>query len=123
MNVHALTQKINQLTENKEFALALLLVKQHPHYQENYMFNDAYATLLYCTNQFTEARKIISFNIELIFKQSANTTALLSCYYLKSLCYLAENNTVKSQDYLNKCLRLSANYPELHKQFQQLLRV
>ena len=122
MKVRTLTQKINQLIENKEFDLAFVLVKQHPHYHENYMFNDAYATLLYCTNQFTEAKEIISFNIKLICKQSANIPALLSSYYLKSLCYLAENNTVKSQDYLNKCLRLSENYPELHKQFQQLLR-
>lgn len=123
MTVHALTQKINQLIENKEFALALFLVKQHPHYHGNYMFNDAYATLLYCTNRFGEAKKVISFNIKLIRNHATNASALLSSYFLKALCYLAENNTVKAQSYLNKCLRLSDNKPDLQQQFQQLLPV
>jgi len=123
MTVHALTQKINQLTENKEFTLALFLVNQHPHYHGNYMFNDAYATLLYCTNRFAEAKKIISFNIKLIRKQAENLPALLSSYFLKALCYLAENNAVKAQSYLNKCLQLSDNNPDLHQQFQRLLPV
>ena len=123
MNVHALTQKINQLTENKEFALALFLAKQHRHYHLNYMFNDAYATLLYCTNRFAEAKKIISFNIRLIKKQAVDTPALLSSYFLKALCYLAENNIEKAQVYIHKCLKLSAYNPKLQQQFKQFLQL
>lgn len=121
MNVHALTQKINQLTEKKEFGLALFLIKQHRHYHLNYMFNDACATLLYCTNRFAEAKKIIRFNIKLIKKQTVDTPALLSSYFLKALCYLAENNLEKAQLYIQKCLRLSADNPKLQQEFKQLL--
>jgi len=123
MNVHALTKKINQLTENKEFSLALFLAKQHRHYHLNYMFNDAYATLLYCTNRFAEAKKIISFNIRLIKKQAVDTPALLSSYFLKALCYLAENNIEKAQVYIHKCLKLSAENPKLQQEFKQLLQL
>lgn len=121
MNAHALTQKINQLTENKEFDLALFLVKQHRHYHLNYMFNDAYATLLYCTNRFAEAKKIICFNIKLIKKQVVDAPALLSSYFLKALCYLAENNIEKAHVYIQKCLKLSAGNPKLQQEFEQLL--
>lgn len=123
MKVDALTQKINQLTEKKEFALALLLVNQHRHYHVNYMFNDAYATLLYCTNRFAEAKKIICFNIKLIKKQAVDTPALLSNYFLKALCYLAENNIEKTQVYIQKCLRLSADNPKLQQEFKQFLQL
>lgn len=123
MNAHALTQKINQLTEKKEFGLALFLVKQHRHYHLNYMFNDACATLLYCTNRFAEAKKIIRFNIKLIRKHAENTPALLSSYFLKALCYLAENNIEKAQVYIQKCLKLSADNPKLQQQFKQFLQL
>lgn len=121
MNVQILTETINRLTENKEYALALFLVKQHPQYHGNFMFNDAYATLLYCTNRFAQAKKIISYNIKLISNNKANAAALLSCYFLKALCYKAENNTIKAQYYIKKCLSLSASDIELHKQLQLLL--
>lgn len=122
MNVYALTQKINQLTENEEFALALFLAKQHRHYHLNYMFNDACATLLYCTNRFAEAKKIISFNIRLIKKQAVDTPALLSSYFLKALCYFAEHNIEKTQTYIHKCMKLSADNPKLQQEFKQLLQ-
>ena len=123
LGLYALTEKINQLIENKEFTLALFLVKQHRHYHLNWMFNDACASLLYCTNRFAEAKKIISFNIRLIKKQAVDMPALLSSYFLKALCYLAENDTGKAQAYIQKCLHLSADNPKLQQEFKPLLPV
>lgn len=121
MNVHQVTEKINKLTENKEYALAFLLVKKYARYHTNTMFNDAHATLLYCSNRLTKAKKLLSYNLTLINKQPNNIAYLISTYFLIALCYLAENNTQKAQAYAKKCLQLTQNNKDLHNALRQVL--
>ena len=68
-------------------------------------------------------KKIISFNIKLIKKQAVDTPALLSSYFLKALCYLAEHNTEKAQVYIHKCMKLSVDNPKLQQEFKQFLQL
>lgn len=122
MNVMALTEQINRLTEKKEYQSARLLADRYSHYSIYPRFNDAYATLLYCTNQFTEARKVLRFNLKILKQYPTNTPTILCSYFLKALCYLAENNTEKAHAYIQKCMKLSTDQTNLQQEFQQLLQ-
>lgn len=120
MNVQILTETINRLIEDKEYHQALLLANHHLYHQNNTAFNDAYATLLYCTNQFASAKKVADFNIKILHQKPVNHPMLLSAYFLRTLCLLAENDLENAQLSIKKCLQLTKDNAALHTVLRQL---
>lgn len=119
MTLENVTNQIVNYIEVENYNAAFALVKQHQHFHNNLYFNDAYATLLYCTGKYVCAKKVLYFNIE-ILKFYPNNTVLLSTYFLLSLCNLSLNYSKKAQFYLEKCHKLAAKNTELQKELLQL---
>lgn len=120
MNVLKVIHTLNFLIEKQSYKQALLLANEYAHYKEYFLFNDAYATLLYCNDNYLKAQKVINYNLRLLAQKTYNSKHYLSCYFLKTLCYYAQGNVKKAQYYKQKCVQLSTANPVLKGNLQNI---